>query len=637
MNHIFFCLFGLIFAHTVSGHNEPFEETDPNDEYVRQYHGAALYSAMEAGQKEAVAILLEHGADPNTKDWDNCNRTALHLAVQKESMEMVKLLIEKGADVSVVDCHGSTPLHLAVQEENREMVKLLIEKGVNINAAARADLHTGAHGTPLHIAVQKESMEMMRLLIEEGANVSAPDHYGLTALHLAVQKENMETVRLLIEEGADVSAADRYGLTALHIAAKHNLTAFIEMPEINENEDLINAQTYGRTALYIATEKGHLDFALKLMNAGADPNGNEFSHNQPLHAAIELVNYAAIVKEMVSRDVNPKIAINAKTAFIDLLLEGEANPTDFVATLLERGADPNRRDKHGRNSLHVAAWYGEKAFVEMLVRYEAVIDAVTNSDKPDSGEGHFSETPLHIAAGKDHVDFVKKLLEHGADPNFKKGYEGKTALHIAPGKSHSKEMIEALLNKGADPNIRNDAYVPPLYYAATRKDLASVEALIKGGADPNARYPDKPKYGSFVSIENSYIRPTLLHILAQSSGYNAGMIETLIKFGADPDIPTLGGAQVSPLHKAVDNDSLYQEAVKELLENGADPDVQDFFGKTPLHIAARKCKRKREDAIALLEHNADLTLRFFNKTPLEYSIDYGCNEVERAIHRHRRK
>lgn len=61
----------------------------------------------------------------------------------------------------------------------------------------------------------------------------------------------------------------------------------------------------------------------------------------------------------------------------------------------------------GYTPLHVACHFGQVNMVEFLLRYGALVDAVTK----------MGYTPLHQAAQQGHGIIVKILLEHGASPN----------------------------------------------------------------------------------------------------------------------------------------------------------------------------------------------------------------------------
>ena len=115
-----------------------------------QKETSPLHLASYNGKPKTVKLLLEYGADINTKNKDEL--TPLHLALlglyeiyedikynynkkadlklkKKEHLEVVKLLIEKGANVETRGIDGTTPLKIA-SAKGDESMKLLIENTI---------------------------------------------------------------------------------------------------------------------------------------------------------------------------------------------------------------------------------------------------------------------------------------------------------------------------------------------------------------------------------------------------------------------------------------------------------------------------------------------------------------------------
>jgi hypothetical protein len=119
-----------------------------------------------------------------------------------------------------------------------------------------------------------------------------------------------------------------------------------------------------------------------------------------------------------------------------------------VRKLLEKGENPNIKNKDGWTPLHVAAFWDRVDVVALLLERGADPNA-----KDKNGE-----TPLHKAAFVGHVDVVRLLLEHGADPTVEnKG--GVTPLDVARGLGRREvvSVIEEWLRRGWGPPRQREA------------------------------------------------------------------------------------------------------------------------------------------------------------------------------------
>lgn len=189
-------------------------------------------------------------------------------------------------------------------------------------------------------------------------------------------------------------------------------------------------------------------------------------------------------------------------------------------------------------------------------------------------------TLLHtVCMDPDKTEVINVLMENGADPNALCVHDVFAPLHIASSLSLCIENVKALLKHGADPNVLSKGGQTPLHRAARFcKGPEMVRALLEGGADPNVQ----KKRDGF----------TPLHVAAH---YNKcpEVIDALIEYGADPNATcTLFGS--TPLHVA----ARYNKAVtitKALLDGGCDPKLHDREGWTPYQWsvevgAKRVCK-----------------------------------------------
>lgn len=77
---------------------------------------SALHVAVREGQRDAVRLLLRHGADCTRKTAGPYRRSALHLAALHGRTDMIDGLVGHGAIVNDVDRRQCTALHLAARE-----------------------------------------------------------------------------------------------------------------------------------------------------------------------------------------------------------------------------------------------------------------------------------------------------------------------------------------------------------------------------------------------------------------------------------------------------------------------------------------------------------------------------------------
>jgi len=156
---------------------------------------------LPAMRENAVRILLEKGADPNTRDSDGRN------ALMVMSMEYRGLDFQDVRRVAPGDALGGN--RFVIVEENSQALQLigetLLQAGCDINAAD----NNGR--TPLMYAARYRRPTAVRLLLERGPNVNARDNGGMTALDLAKRFANQEIVMLLQRAGALPGAPKKPG------------------------------------------------------------------------------------------------------------------------------------------------------------------------------------------------------------------------------------------------------------------------------------------------------------------------------------------------------------------------------------------------------------------------------------------
>ncbi len=208
------------------------------------------------------------------------------------------------------------------------------------------------------------------------------------------------------------------------------------------------------------------------------------------------------------------------------------------------------------------------------------------------------------------------VLEQQIDPNIENAAK-QTLLHLAAEAGQQANVL-CLLQYKARIDPRDRSQRTPLFLAAVQGHREIVKLLIKHKADP-----------AVISEE----KETILHTTAFYG--HTQLLKELLRYPACKNLLEARDQDgKTPLHKAVWGDPKHR-IVNLLLENGAKPNVQNDFGYTPLHWAAKhghiksaQILLKREDLIITANINNhlpfDLALRFdqddlihyFLKTPI---------------------
>ncbi|MFA5119176.1 MAG: ankyrin repeat domain-containing protein [Candidatus Omnitrophota bacterium] len=182
---------------------------------------------------------------------------------------------------------------------------------------------------------------------------------------------------------------------------------------------------------------------------------------------------------------------------------------------------------------------------------------------------------LFYASQNGHADTVKLLLDRGANPNLKDSM-GVSPLRLAAEGGHL-EIVNLLLAHGAAPDVRTREYGNLALHAACMNGHIDVVSILL-------------KQGDYINYQ-SKIGMTPL-IVAARHGHN-DLVRMLIEQGANVDVADTNG--LTALHYAC----VYgkKEMVSALLSAGADPNLRTSQGLTPLHMAAsqKSVYRQKDD------------------------------------------
>ena len=397
----------------------------------------------------------------------------------------------------------------------------------------------------------------------------------------AAEAGDVAAVRELLAAGADVDPASVDGATALHWAAHRDLPEMVGLL-IDAGADVSAVNRYGVQPIALAAANGSAVVLRRLLDAGADPN-----------AAMP----------------------GGETA---LMTAARAGPPDAVRVLLAAGADPNARDDlGGQTAVMWAAARNNAPAVHVLAELGADLHVRTAGPPPPPSRSYFrspeptSFTALLFAVRAGAMDAVGALLDAGADVDDTLS-DGQSALVVAAANAHW-ELADYLLDRGADPDLAGAGWNALHQTVRTRRPNPSgglagpiptgrvdsidvVRKLIARGVDVDARMMANGMKDGQRSRLNR-LGATAFFLAAKNTDVEA--MRVLVEAGADPFIPSADGttplmvaAGVAIFIPGEDGGSLpgqedeVLEAVRMCVDLGTDVNAVNFRRETALHGAA---------------------------------------------------
>ena len=290
--------------------------------------------------------------------------------------------------------------------------------------------------------------------------------------------------------------------------------------------------------------------------------------------------------------------------------------------------------------------------------FDRILKFLDNGADPNA-ENNKKLSALMVAANFNKLKAVKALLAAGANVNAK-NHEGNTALHFAA-IQNSHDVIEELINAGADVDAINKKKKKPIDYARVNKKLNDypyiIELLTKEkpeenqnlNAEPESKTetptPVEPAAGSEIEIETETpamenkienenppeaaeyqaVNPVTLLDLCKNG--TTQEISDFIESHANSSVNVSDNEGNSALHLAARYNSA--DAVRILLEHGADVNATNNNDETPLIVAIQPNRDILEIIRTLLEYNADVNAKSkpLGNTALHFALGYNYSEV----------
>ena len=429
-------------------------------------------------------------------------------------------------------------------------------------------------------ALKRDDINYIKESIERG-NIKVNDHLnGKELIHYAVINKKKDIIEYLLCKGADINSLGQANSivyqSPLFFACENNDKDIIEYL-LSKGANVDQEDNIGYTALVYALNNDKYEIADFLLEHKADINHHIIKKGTPLLLAI-IKNNLELVKYIVNHSADLTTKCEGATPLDAAIL---ANASDeIIIFLLENGVDMNNS-----SSLKTAIANGKNHAAKLLI------------DKGMSLKISDGETPLNTAVFMNNIELVNLLIEKGADIN-EPNSNGCMPLHIAA-RHNCVEIAKLLINKGAKKDVVSKIGSP--YAIALGSGNKNIVSML---VDPNKKNNQQLNMELYLSCKTG----------------NIGTIRQKIREGADVNFIFMDGT--TPLIIA----AVYEKfrVMEELLKNKADINLNTFNG-TALHLAA--VLNKPRSIEFLINHGANPEIH----SGMDYATPLTCGVLQNSF------
>lgn len=427
----------------------------------------------------AVAALLEHGADPNAREA-SAGQTPLMFAAAANRAEAIAVLLDGGADPDLATVEVDVLSSLALdRESSRRFRERLRQPPEMVDPYGPQSATHTTHTDEPSPAIVQAAIRAEREFLRSGHDVGPVDARSLARVG-PDYPGGPDVVRPPYRESL---VGRTGGMTALLYAAREgHLEASGVLLDGATNIDQRSAD--GTSPLLMAALNGQFDLALELVERGADPNPAAFTDG-----ATAL--FATLQTQWAPKSNYPQPRAQDRQ---------QAGHIEVLRALLEAGADPNPR-------LHTHLWYWEFGLTKMGIDltgatpfWRAAFAQDVEAMRLLVAHGADPNIPTRWpdVGMRERRQQDGRQQEDSGLPHIPSGVPNAWPIHAATGggylglgafsvRSRPRQFMSAVRylveELDADVNQRDSWLYTPLHYAASRGDNELIEYLVSRGAD----------------------------------------------------------------------------------------------------------------------------------------------------------
>ena len=387
--------------------------------------------------------------------------------------------------------------------------------------------------------------------------------------------------KMLIDAGADLSTKTSTGATALDLAtwSKSPSKSVIQDAltwDCIDYKALIANMTISQFNQWIANKQ--IQVVRNIIRAGFDINNIGKEDTPPLVVAAK-ADFAAGFRLLVRNGADPSLHGSST----GVLANATRLTVDEVEMLVKKGAKINEY-VNGYTPITMAA---------ELRDFQVALYLLEMGADPNLVKGGFS--PMYRAVQNNDLQMVVLLMDYDADPNCKIYVDAKTPLDEANEKGYI--WISRVLGRYAEIDDRDSDGHTPLFKACMKGNRAQIKELLQKGASTQIVDNDKIKLSDIAALRSTVApligvsyKPLLVKNLTVElpTEMRHLLMHYKLPETSNLDIHMTDYRGDSLLHHAVLTRDL--ELIERLLEDGAEPLLENKVGETPVLLAMALAK-----------------------------------------------